>query len=277
MKYFKTCQILQHHTRCPSLGDKNIMTIGDIFPDGLPSASDVKYNNASGASVGSQMSIFPLFKPDINIRIRSMNLITTGPNCSNGASATEENALRSLKIYRSSSRVGNSNLLEYNSNDLELRSFQIQPDANGSTFSTLPGIQGTRNRVLHGDDPSSMGEERNIIANRYVYLKYDSSESASRAPAAPNFNARINIEYEELPTLIGGNSSVNLANIYCYSFALKPEEHQPSGTCNFSRIDNSQLIFDHAAGNANTLLKVFAVNYNVLRIMSGMGGLAYSN
>ena len=59
-----------------------------------------------------------------------------------------------------------------------------------------------------------------------------------------------------------------------YSFALKPEEHQPSGTCNFSRIDNAQLVQTGAGTNAT---KVFAVNYNVLRIMSGMGGLAYSN
>ena len=58
-----------------------------------------------------------------------------------------------------------------------------------------------------------------------------------------------------------------------YSFALKPEEHQPSGTCNFSRIDNAQLV-----GTTNAAAThVFAVNYNVLRIMSGMGGLAYSN
>jgi hypothetical protein len=56
-----------------------------------------------------------------------------------------------------------------------------------------------------------------------------------------------------------------------YSFALKPEEHQPSGTCNFSRIDNAQLTGLYVADT------IFAVNYNVLRIMSGMGGLAYSN
>jgi hypothetical protein len=62
-------------------------------------------------------------------------------------------------------------------------------------------------------------------------------------------------------------------SIAVYSFALKPEEHQPSGTCNFSRIDNAQLVAN-ANGIANT---VFAINYNVLRIMSGMGGLAYSN
>jgi hypothetical protein len=63
-------------------------------------------------------------------------------------------------------------------------------------------------------------------------------------------------------------------SICVYSFALEPEEHQPSGTCNFSRIDTAQLVSSETV-NANTTL--FAVNYNVLRIMSGMGGLAYSN
>ncbi len=78
-----------------------------------------------------------------------------------------------------------------------------------------------------------------------------------------------------------------LANTHVYSFALKPEEHQPSGTCNFSRIDNAVLNltysstsgagYDAALITAATVVKVYAVNYNVLRIMSGMGGLAYSN
>ena len=62
-------------------------------------------------------------------------------------------------------------------------------------------------------------------------------------------------------------------SIGVYSFALKPEEHQPSGTCNFSRIDNARLV----STGTSTALEVYAVNYNVLRIMSGMGGLAYSN
>ncbi len=60
--------------------------------------------------------------------------------------------------------------------------------------------------------------------------------------------------------------------INVYSFALKPEEHQPSGTCNFSRIDSA-----HLKTTGNLTGNVYAVNYNVLRIMSGMGGLAYSN
>ena len=61
--------------------------------------------------------------------------------------------------------------------------------------------------------------------------------------------------------------------IAVYSFALKPEEHQPSGTCNFSRIDNAQMVTVGSVQDYN----LYAINYNVLRIMSGMGGLAYSN
>ena len=72
----------------------------------------------------------------------------------------------------------------------------------------------------------------------------------------------------------GGSGRFN-DSIAVYSFALKPEEHQPSGTCNFSRIDNAQLVDTDTSSPVD--VTVFAVNYNVLRIMSGMGGLAYSN
>jgi hypothetical protein len=64
--------------------------------------------------------------------------------------------------------------------------------------------------------------------------------------------------------------------IYVYSFALNPEQHQPSGSVNMSRIDNASLLLTLASSNAGQL-RVYAVNYNVLRIMAGMGGLAYSN
>jgi hypothetical protein len=69
--------------------------------------------------------------------------------------------------------------------------------------------------------------------------------------------------------------------INVYSFALRPEEHQPSGTCNFSRIDNAvlQLVLSAptVSGTATAKVRVYAVNYNVLRVMSGMAGVAYSN
>ena len=86
---------------------------------------------------------------------------------------------------------------------------------------------------------------------------------------------------------------------YMYSFALRPEEHQPSGTCNFSRIDTATIVMnmagvgatggDPTAGSTanpdfnktpdydNWNVRVYAVNYNVHRVMSGMRGLAYSN
>jgi len=73
------------------------------------------------------------------------------------------------------------------------------------------------------------------------------------------------------------NVPVN-AGINVYSFALKPEEHQPSGTLNMSRIDTAVLnITTNYTSTDMKNLNVYAVNYNVLRIMSGMGGIAYSN
>jgi hypothetical protein len=86
------------------------------------------------------------------------------------------------------------------------------------------------------------------------------------------------------------HTNVPATGINVYSFALRPEEHQPSGTCNMSRIDNATLqlqLTPKAVGMDVTngsvtngragKLRVYATNYNVLRIMSGMGGLAYSN
>jgi hypothetical protein len=65
--------------------------------------------------------------------------------------------------------------------------------------------------------------------------------------------------------------------VYSYSFALNPEQHQPSGSVNMSRIDNATFNFVLASGAAAGKLRVYARNNNVLRIMAGMGGLAYSN
>jgi len=84
-------------------------------------------------------------------------------------------------------------------------------------------------------------------------------------------------------TCIPVNNPINV-----YSFALKPEDHQPSGTLNMSRIDTATLMVDVKDPTLETGtptatefkyegINIYAVNYNVLRILSGMGGLAYSN
>jgi hypothetical protein len=89
---------------------------------------------------------------------------------------------------------------------------------------------------------------------------------------------------------VGYTTYLTQPGIYCYSFALRPEEHQPSGTCNFSRIDTSTLVINIGGAepdgtaiavspdsDATWNVRVYAINYNILRVMSGMGGLAYSN
>jgi hypothetical protein len=99
--------------------------------------------------------------------------------------------------------------------------------------------------------------------------RYEHHTGAGRSLATAGFGPEQNFPGTEV-----------LDSTHVYSFALKPEEHQPSGTCNFSRIDNAVLNLSFTDSNTLTggaVLKVYAVNYNVLRIMSGMGGLAYSN
>jgi len=98
-----------------------------------------------------------------------------------------------------------------------------------------------------------------------AFLQLNGHDRSSSRPASYYTLVQPYQHHERVPT----DSMISV-----YSFALKPEEHQPSGTCNMSRIDNATLVLDGVGDNT---LKVFAVNYNVLRIMSGMGGLAYSN
>ena len=97
--------------------------------------------------------------------------------------------------------------------------------------------------------------------------------------------------YQHFPNVPEQQTANADTQTYVYSFGLKPAEHQPSGTCNMSRIDNCEMRFDGYTpkttattdGDGATVpsvpytLDAYAVNYNVLRIMSGMGGLQYSN
>ena len=102
-----------------------------------------------------------------------------------------------------------------------------------------------------------------------------------------NGYALFTVRSEMTLRLVGSSYHVRTPNkrIYSYSFALKPEEHQPSGTANMSRIDNATLIVlnrpARSTGGTPDVtgfnIDIYATNYNVLRIMSGMGGLAYSN
>ena len=104
-----------------------------------------------------------------------------------------------------------------------------------------------------------------ITANTKLTAHGDSAHASDKIVVSKLSNGTFN----------SARTSKATDRIGVYSFALKPEEHQPSGTCNFSRIDNAVL--SGTTTKNGTSVTVYAVNYNVLRIMSGMGGLAYSN
>ena len=83
-----------------------------------------------------------------------------------------------------------------------------------------------------------------------------------------------NNNYTAYTTGVSQTKEIN-KSIHVYSFGLNPESHQPSGTCNFSRIDNATL--NITPKETTSEIYIYAINYNVLRIMGGMAGLAYSN
>jgi len=102
--------------------------------------------------------------------------------------------------------------------------------------------------------------------------------------AMPILNSFVNTTDATVVKDVVYQGAVNPINVY--SFALQPEEHQPSGTCNFSRIDTATLVFDSVKAGGTSgfpskttpfVFRLYAINYNVFRVMSGMGGLAYSN
>ena len=123
------------------------------------------------------------------------------------------------------------------------------------------------------------GNESNIkLQNTLFGIDPDGNNSIYSANLQLNGNDRFakrNGDYFSLVqpyqhhTNIPSNAGINV-----YSFALKPEEHQPSGTLNMSRIDTARLVVKPKKGGT---IRIWGVNYNVLRILSGMGGLAYSN
>jgi hypothetical protein len=124
-----------------------------------------------------------------------------------------------------------------------------------------------------GDDSKSSGKFNNG--------KYQGSSTAKLILNGHDRFEKQNIDYftryQPMKYHTNQGRGATLDMISVYSFCLKPEEHQPSGTCNFSRIDDVRLEIKSMTSTDEYDLHIYAVNYNVLRIMSGMGGLAYSN
>ena len=108
--------------------------------------------------------------------------------------------------------------------------------------------------------------EANVEPLGVIALKYNGID---------RFN-RINAKYFRLVTPYEHHTSSPDDYVYLYSFAENPESGQPSGTCNFSHIDNIHFNITLTSSILAGTLAILAVNYNVLRIMNGMSGLMYS-
>lgn len=147
------------------------------------------------------------------------------------------------------------------------------------TVSSLP-VDGT-SAVAQGTFPSADG------ADSGLFVSWSDKDTGFN----PVFSAKLQLNghdrfsermgrYFNLVQPYQHHTNVPSTGINVYSFGLKPEEHQPSGTCNMSRIDNATLqltLTSEVVSGSDAKVRVYATNYNVLRIMSGMGGLAYSN
>lgn len=169
---------------------------------------------------------------------------------------------------------------------------QLQTAGDSSIISTQNTIAKTLNfnhpvKELFWINIRNDYEQNNILTgNRY--LDYSLSpignyETFNEARILLNgierFESR-NATYFRLVQNYQFHSRYSSKNIYTYSFGLYPEKHQPSGTCNMSKITSVVIYIDYNTpyrNNTPFVLKVFGINYNILRIMSGMAGLSFSN
>ena len=145
--------------------------------------------------------------------------------------------------------------------------------ANSYTSNIVSGsgeiLSSIESKIIYNVEPGFHSGAQNPFEKCLLQLNGSSDRFAEREGNYFSY-----VQPYQHHTNIPANCGINV-----YSFALKPEEHQPSGSLNMSRIDNTTLTLTSAFDSAVTgvSVNVYAVNYNVLRILSGMGGLAYAN
>ena len=218
-------------------------------------------NSISGAAVSGSGGVFPIIANNLSESSYQQEQVKT--------TSRTQNRLHSITFTDASSQSAVINTTDYRIGD----KFNI-------SGSKIGGSDGTNDLTL---EVTSVSGSSNVSSTAYV--------SIALAIGRPTYGFNINgtnwtpsiaAAFSPIVTIpqaitFANKARVDAGDIYMYSFALRPEEHQPSGTCNFSRIDNAVLHLDFIDQNATNKLDIYAINYNVLRIMSGMGGLAYSN
>ena len=130
--------------------------------------------------------------------------------------------------------------------------------------------------VLHTATNESAKEWSDFTVNAAAAAQQTVATAKLQLNGHDRFSARAG-DYFNLVQPYQHHTTIPSTGIYVYSFALNPEQHQPSGSVNMSRIDNATLLLTTNTSSTAFKLRVYAVNYNVIRIMAGMGGLLHSN
>ena len=157
---------------------------------------------------------------------------------------------------------------------------QVTDSANSSSKAcSVKNLGGNQNIIVNSSLIQMNGDDR---AEKRDGKYYSQLQRYQRHSGAGLRNTRIGVGSNDITSdLVVTKWYPKATNAHVYSFGLEPEEHQPSGTCNFSRLDNAiiqnTISTPTINGNYRYFIDMYAVNYNVLRITSGMGGLAYSN
>ena len=169
--------------------------------------------------------------------------------------------------------------------DMSVPNVGANEGSTGDNDVDLPNISFSK---LLGADNSDLDEKEGFAANLHFFPsgKNPVSTGVLKLNNQERFSTRTG-RYFNTVQPYQHHTNGPAPGINVYSFALSPEEHQPSGTCNFSRIDKAVLSLEltantikdetGAGSDTSAKVKIYATNYNVLRIMSGMGGLAYAN
>jgi len=250
------------HTDDEGLNDHNDLTVGEINlvtlgGDGTPSVA-VPVNNIAVANATTEASAFIVGN-------------TESISCIKAGTITQGTRLRIIVHDLSVPAAGTG--VSHVAFEAKVRFIMATSDIASISSGTLGPLKAgtTIDTAAQGNFLDGGGSD-SLKDNALLIVLDTKLEFAALASGVDDVSIEV-IGNDEAET------SHMRKKINVYSFALKPEEHQPSGTCNFSRIDNAQLVFNPGTGESAPTNKeaIYAVNYNVLRIMSGMGGLAYSN
>lgn len=211
------------------------------------------YQDANPATNRNAMWNFSSNVANVNVTTDLAQLasamVISGPNVYGSPKLFVPNSLSVPLFVTAASNVGTGNICSFQSNVLTGNVFWTE--AGLPNYGTANTTYGYEVGPLHKFKLMLNGTDRFVEQPGTFFNKYQPYQYHQGAP---------------------------YPGIYVYSFALKPDEYQPSGTCNFSRIDMAQVAVSLKSGmSTNLLQKMFAVNYNVLRIASGLGGLAFSN